>query len=403
MSDSKEMKSRLMAQSPFFSYLPEGDRYLFKKEKPKYKFNVIGTGLVGQEHINVTYLEGRAGVHGVFDPNPGSIEGAKKLFSLRAPGETLKVYDSLEAACTDPEADGLIICTPNYTHIDVVKTALKSGKHILLEKPMATTLADAYEITKLAAEYKPVFQIGLQYRFKAVYVEAIHEALVRRAIGDIKTINIMEHRMPFLDKVGQWNKFAKYSGGTLIEKCCHYFDLMNLFAGSKPKTVFATGSMAVNFKQFEYGGQKSDILDNANVTVVYENGVQAGFNLCMFAPMYYEEMVLCGDEGRLKVFENETFIPGQGAKNQLEIVRGEDQPSRISNPSYPKHIESSGHNGGTFIEHIQFIESIEGRPTTAATVDDGFWSVVIGAAADESIKTGQPVNVFNKAGADIIS
>ncbi len=70
-----------------------------------------------------------------------------------------------------------------------------------------------------------------------LYVEAIHEALQRRTIGDIKTISIMEHRFPFLDKVKQWNKFSKYSGGTLVEKCCHYFDLMNLFAGARPVSV----------------------------------------------------------------------------------------------------------------------------------------------------------------------
>ena len=164
----------------------------------------------------------------------------------------------MAAACHDPAVDGLIIATPNYTHLDVVREAIKSGKHILLEKPMATTPADAYNIIRLAADYRAVFQVGLQYRYKANYAEAIYEALVRKAVGNIKMINIYEHRFPFLDKVNQWNKFSKYSGGTLVEKCCHYFDLMNLFAQSRPVTVFATGSMAVNFVEFEYNGQKSD-------------------------------------------------------------------------------------------------------------------------------------------------
>jgi myo-inositol 2-dehydrogenase/D-chiro-inositol 1-dehydrogenase len=96
-------------------------------------------------------------------------------------------------------------------------------------------------------------------------------------------VNITEHRVPFLDKVKQWNKFSKFSGGTLVEKCCHYFDLLNMFSQSRPVSVFATGSQAVNFLEFEYNGEKSDILDNAIVSVVYENGVRASFNLCMFA------------------------------------------------------------------------------------------------------------------------
>ncbi|MHA2400682.1 MAG: Gfo/Idh/MocA family protein, partial [Promethearchaeota archaeon] len=222
----------------YFSYLPDKDRYLIYSEEPKYKLNIIGVGLMGMEHLRTASFVGRAIIKGIYDPNPRSIEAAKGIYSVRHPERELVVYDTLEAACNDPEVDGLIISTPNYTHIDVVEVAAKSGKHILLEKPMATTIEDAYKITQIAENYNAVFQIGLQYRYKAIYVEAIYEALERKSIGNIKMINIMEHRVPFLDKVNQWNKFAKYSGQTIIEKCCHYMDLFNLFAQSKPKSVF---------------------------------------------------------------------------------------------------------------------------------------------------------------------
>ena len=85
---------------------------------------------------------------------------------------------------------------------------------------------------------------------------------------------------------------------------------MNLFAGARPVSVFAIGSQAVNFIHFEYAGQKSDILDNAFVIVTYANGVRANFNLCMFSPMFYEELVLCGDDGRLKVTRERRFPAG---------------------------------------------------------------------------------------------
>jgi predicted dehydrogenase len=196
-----------------------------------------------------------------------------------------------------------------------------------------------------------------------------------------------------LDKVGQWNKFSKYSGGTLVEKCCHYFDLLNLFAQAKPVSVFATGSMAVNFIDFEYGNEKSDIIDNALVTAIYENGVRASFNLCMFAPMFYEELIVCGDEGRLKASENRDFLPEPRPKTRLEIMQGETRPSRISTPSYPAFIEESGHNGATFFEHLYFVDNIEGKKTNTATIGEGFWSVVVGVAAEESVKSGQVVNI----------
>ncbi|RME78056.1 MAG: gfo/Idh/MocA family oxidoreductase [Chloroflexi bacterium] len=374
-------------------YLPEQDRYLFAAPPPQYRFNVIGTGMNGQEHIKVTMLEGRATVHGVYDPNPRSIEAAKRIHAHFSPTDELVVYRSLAKAIHDPAVDGLIISTPNHTHLEVVKEAVKSGKHILLEKPMATTIADAYTILKLARDYPAVFQVGLQYRYKAVYAEAIHEALVRRSIGNIKTINLYEHRLPFLDKVNQWNKFSRYSGGTLVEKCCHYFDLMNLFAQSRPVRVYATGSMAVNFTDFEYNGQPADILDSAFVTITYQNGVRAGFNLCMFAPMFHEELVLCGDEGRLKAVENIDFLPATRPANSLEIVCGEKRPARITTPCYPVWIEQSGHSGSTYYEHISFVDSIQGKPTNAATATEGFWSIVVAVAAEQSVKTGQVVEI----------
>ncbi len=393
MKKGKELRSRSFALSLHLNYLPDSDKYLFAPEKPKYNFNVIGAGMIGQEHIRVTLLEGRAAIRGIFDPNPRSIEVSEQVYAQFCPQRSLVVYDSLKNACHDPDVDGLIICTPNYTHIDITKEAIKSGKHILLEKPMATTIQDAYEITQIANNYDAVFQIGLQYRFKAIYAEALYEALERQSIGAIKTISILEHRIPFLDKVKQWNKFSKYSGGTLVEKCCHYFDLLNVFAQSRPVRVFASGGMAVNFREFEYHGEKSDILDSAFVTVLYENGIQAGFNLCMFAPMFYEEIMLCGDEGRLKASEYEDFLPGARLKTQLEILCGEQKPSRITTPCYPPYIEETGHNGATFFEHIHFIDNIEGKETNAATPEEGFWSIVVGVAAEESVKTGQVVQI----------
>jgi len=392
-----------MAKIPRFGYLPEEDRYLLKAEPVQYRFNVIGAGIMGQEHMEVTLLEGRGTIHGVFDSNPSSVEQFKRLFARHSNDSDLIEYNTLKEACNDPDVDGLIIATPNYSHYEVILVAAKSGKHILLEKPMATSLLDAFRIKEIVENYDAVFQVGLQYRYKAIYVEAIYEALERKSLGDVKMISMVEHRPPFLDKVKQWNKFSGYSGGTLVEKCCHYFDLINLIAQSRPVSVYATGNMAVNFLDFEYGNEKSDILDSAQVSIVYENGVQASFNLCMFSPQTYEEIVICGDEGRLKASENTDHLRSGHPRNHLEIMRGERQPSRISIPAYPAYIETSGHSGATFYEHIYFVDNITGEKTNTATANEGFWSVVVGVAAEESVKTGSVVKIADLLAANNIA
>ena len=390
---SKEITSRALSRDAQFSYLPETDRYLMHKGQPKYRFNIIGTGINGQEHIRVTHLEGRATIHGVYDPNPRSIEGAKIAHEETHPNEPLIIYDSLEAACNDPAVDALIICTPNYTHLDIVQVAAKSGKHILLEKPISTTAASAVEITEIAESYESVFQIGLQYRYKAMYAESIYETFTRESVGSVQMVSIQEYRMPFFDKVNQWNKFSRFSGNTLVEKCCHYFDLLNLFAGSRPVSVYASGGMSVNFREFEYNGEKSDILDNAMVVVDYENGVRGNFNLCMFAPMFSEEVTICGDEGRIRAWEHQDFLSNLEMESHMEVMCGESKPSRRMKPGYPAWIERSGHNGATYYEHVNFIENIEGNPTNTASAAEGLWSVIVALAAQESIETRQVVDI----------
>jgi len=377
---------------PAFHYLNEKERHFFAKEPAQFRVNLIGCGMIGMEHMRVATRVGRTAIHGVFDTNERSIQVAKEEYAKETDAELI-VYSSLEEACNDPDVDGILICTPNYTHFEVLKTVIKSGKHIFMEKPMATKLEDAYEITRMAKEYGSVLQIGLQYRYKSIYSEAIHEVLERGSVGNVKMINVMEHRIPFLDKVNQWNKFSKYSGGTLVEKCCHYFDLMNLFAQSRPVRVHATGSQSTNFRGFEFNGDTSDILDSAFVTVEYENGVRAGFNLCMFAPMFHEEILICGDEGRVKAAEIEDFSENARLRTEMEVFRGQNGPSKTSQPSYPKLIEASGHNGATWFEHIAFADQMAGKKTNSATMEDGFWAVVVGAAAEQSVHTGKVVEI----------
>ncbi|HAK45514.1 MAG TPA: gfo/Idh/MocA family oxidoreductase [Spirochaeta sp.] len=393
MTTEQDILKRALSKDKRFGYLPEKDRHYTAPMDNDLRFAVIGTGIMGLEHIRITEMEGRARITAVWDPNPAGIAAAVQTVKLIDPSREVKIYKSIEEVASDPETDGLIICTPNYTHLDVLKKLASTGKHILMEKPMATTVHDAMEIRKIAEKYPAVFQLGLQYRFKAPYVEAYRDVMTQELLGDVKMINIAERRIPFLDKVGQWNKQSRYSGGTLVEKCCHYFDIFNLFAGSKPVRVTASGGQDVNFRDFEYDGVRSDILDNAFVIVDYENRVRACFNLCMFSPLFFEELVVCGEKGTLRTWEQEDFMSNDGLQTGYELFCGENGPSRKGSPQYPKMIESSGHSGATFYEHMYFVDNIRGAKTLTATAEEGFWSVVVGAAAEESVRTGKPVMV----------
>ena len=335
---------------------------------------------------------GRARVHGIYDQSANSLTVAAEEFARHAAYSPIHHTD-LESACNDPDADALFICTPNYTHFDVLKVAAQSGKPILLEKPMATTLADAAGIVEIASQYPSFIQAGLQYRYKAMYVEARHEALQRQSLGDVKTISMSEYRPPFLDKVGQWNKFAAMTGGTLVEKCCHYFDLINLFAGSHPQRVYASGGQAVNFRDFEHNGKRSDIDDHASVVIDYANGISACFTLNMLCPHFFEELVISGERGRLTASETFNFHQHDVAQSQIAIELGENGALREVNIAYPRLIEQSGHHGSTFFEHLAFADRLNGKEVDSATLLDGLWSIIVASAAQESMRMGHPIIV----------
>ncbi len=88
-------------------------------------------------------------------------------------------------------------------------------------------------------------------------------------------ITIREHRFPFLPKVGDWNRFSANTGGTMVEKCCHFFDLMRLIVGSEAVRVYCSGAMDMNHLDERYDGQRPDIIDNSFTTVDFANGVHA--------------------------------------------------------------------------------------------------------------------------------
>src|SRR5690606_15048569 len=106
-------------------------------------------------------------------------------------------------------------------------------------------------------------------------VSRLVEETHKGATGDLKMVSIVERRYPFLSKVGDWNRFNRYSGGTLVEKCCHFFDLMRLLVRSEPVSIHAIGGQAVNHRDESYGGNAPDIIDNCYATITFANGVNA--------------------------------------------------------------------------------------------------------------------------------
>ncbi len=346
------------------------------------RYGVIGTGLMGCEHIRNLAARDDADVVAFADPNETPRGWARKALADRRATE----FDDYRRMLEEVELDVIVIATPNHTHADVLQSAFETGRHILVEKPLCTTVDAARGVVERAANYDALVMVGMEYRFMKPTARLIEE--VRNGtIGDLKMLAIREHRFPFLKKVGDWNRFSANTGGTLVEKCCHFFDLMCLIAGARPVRVFGSGGQDVNHLDERYEGCVPDILDNAMVIVEFENGVRASLDLCMFADgaRTEQEIVATGNRGRIDV----TFPQGElyiGTRRPIAVER-----ERIGVD--PELLKLGSHFGATYFEHVAFAEAIRAGGKSPVTPEEGLMAVAMGAAAQASIATGMPVEI----------
>ena len=344
------------------------------------KYGIIGAGTMAREHIlNISLIE-NAEVVALSDPHEASLNQCKDMLKTKVP-----CFKNHQDMIKENLVDVYLISSPNFTHIEILKDVIKTKKHILVEKPLCTNTKDCLEIKKLTKDYPSLFWTAMEYRYMppvAKFIDEIHN----KTIGELKTLTIREHRFPFLKKVNNWNRFEKNTGGTLVEKCCHFFDLMRLIAKSKPISVYASGAQDVNHLDEEYDGKKPDIIDNAYVIVNFENGARSLLELCMFAENsdMQEELVATGNKGKI-----ETSVPSnESGKISSNLRIGmRDGETRLETIEVDKKILEAGHHhGSTYYEHLAFLNAIKNNSNPEVSLNDGLIAVAVGEAAEKSIK-----------------
>ncbi|WP_390583816.1 Gfo/Idh/MocA family protein [Erythrobacter sp. MTPC3] len=349
------------------------------------KYAIIGCGMMGREHMQNLALVDGADLVAVADPDAGSREAAGDLAGKL--GQQVQLFEDADTMLGAVKPDAVIIASPNFTHFDAVKPVMETGAAVLLEKPMCTSVEDAEKLVRAARDYPGLFWVGLEYRYMPPVTRFI-ERLHAGEAGDIKMLAIREHRFPFLVKVGDWNRFNRNTGGTLVEKCCHFFDLMRHILRDEPVRIFASGAQDVNHLDERYDGEMPDIIDNAFVMVDFAGGARAVLDLCMFAEgsEQQEEISAVGPVGKMEV--------------KLPVGEVTWSPRDKSGP-FVSHIETPSdalaagdHHGATFFQQRDFHAALVDGTAPLINARDGYRSVVMGAAAQQSISTGQPVDII---------
>ena len=347
------------------------------------RYGIVGAGMMGLEHFrNLRALDG-AIVTAVADPHRASLDGAR----MTAGDDSLACFATHEELLDSGLVDAVVVATPNMTHAAVLRDVLASPLPVLVEKPLCTTVADCREVVAAAHARAAIVWVGLEYRYMPPVARLVDEVRCG-AVGSVRMVAIREHRFPFLPKVAGWNRFSRNTGGTLVEKCCHFFDLMNHIAGAAPVRVLASGGQDVNHLDEWHDGERPDILDNAFVIVDYENGIRASLDLCMFAEgsVHREEISVVGDTGKV-----EAFLPSC----EVRVGARADGPAGVrSEVVRDGRIAHEGlHHGSSYLEHVDFLAAVRSGGAPAVDVQAGLLSVAMGVAAHRAIEDVRPVTL----------
>jgi predicted dehydrogenase len=282
------------------------------------------------------------------------------------------------------ELDAVAVCTPTFAHTPIARAAIDAGLDVLMEKPIAPTLeeTDAFIIHALATDR--IVQVGLVYRYSNLY-RTLGQMAERGDFGPVMMAWCQEHRDNFPT---QWFFETKKSGGAILDKDCHHFDLFSWFINARPVRVVALGGQhVVKGKSVKINCgyapdpdlmiKNPDIVDHANVIVEYENGAMGNLSLCMYEaePLEGLKFGVMGTNGaHAQTIKDIVLNAGGGPLGEIEEV-----PVDYFNDNH-----GIGHIGCQ-VQHSEFIKRMDDRQFPYANLLLARESMVISMAAEQAI------------------
>ena len=357
----------------------------------KLKTGFIGCGDMAHTHVkemlSAGFLDDKFEIVALADPS------LERRESLEAAGRFSAIHfdeaaDMLQEDCFD----AVFICSPNNLHESHAVLAFECGSNVFLEKPMALDLDECDRILDAREKSGKLLQIGLVYRYSSLFrymVKVVEDGVV----GAPVMAWCHEFRVPFpVGRDREWRYDQAVSGGTLVEKTCHFFDLLEWLVGSHPKRVHAFGGQAaVAFgKDVEPGvpgepyhmsrDARNTILDHAWVNIEFENSAKGNLGLSLFSANRHLPVGVLGTKGWVEACVQE---------KKLRIFKGETGHVEEVAPNSKSHeLADVGHSGGVR-QLLEFYDCVVNNVNPFCDGAIGRQSLVIALAAERSIKSGE--------------
>ncbi len=229
-----------------------------------YKAAIIGCGIIHSLHADALANYPHAELKTVVDTNAEKSEASAHKYGCKA----LADYRD---ALADPEIDVVHICTPHYLHAPMAIEAMKAGKHVLTEKPMAINVEDCIEMRSISAETGRQLGVCFQNRYNTTsrYIKMLLESGKAGRIVAAKASVTWFRGQDYYDSAPWRGTWAKEGGGVLINQSIHTLDLLSWFAG---KAVKIKGNTDTRFLE-----DVIEVEDTAEATILFESGARGFF------------------------------------------------------------------------------------------------------------------------------
>lgn len=387
---------------------------------------------------------------GACDVNPGRLDYvARRAAAAGAAAPRSYLASDFEKMLRDLKPDAVIITTPDALHDEYLVRALDAGFDVITEKPMTTTAAKAQRILDAAKRSGKRVRVTFNYRYSP-YRTQVKDLLSSGLIGDVLSVDFhwLLNTLHGADYFRRWHGTKAISGGLMVHKATHHFDLVNWWLSDMPVEVSAMGKRefytpemakrlglqgshercltcpegdkctfkldlhadkglkALYLDNEKYDGYfrdrcvwrpETDIEDTMNVVVRYSRGTTLSYSLNAFNAWEGYHVAFNGTKGRLEhsVVEQSAGTAGAGGPEKSDVITTRFIPLRGEPQSIEPWTGTGGHGGGDAVMLAEIFDP--GAPKDpllrAADHRGGAVSILVGVAANRCFETGGSVKI----------
>ncbi len=388
---------------------------------------------------------------GLCDTNPGRLQDRQAWANQRGCKVPAFSADQFDRMLVKTRPDAVIVTTVDCYHDDYICRAMEAGCDVITEKPMTTDENKCRRILETQKKTGRSCRVAFNYRYSPPRTQ-VKELLLSGVIGRVLSVDFhwMLDTFHGADYFRRWHSYKNYSGGLMVHKATHHFDLVNWWLSTVPQTVFAVGQRcfylpdtAQSFGWTGAGGRCLDcpdskrcafhldlrslqglknlylanekydgylrdrcvfrpdieIEDTVAATVTYQNGAQMSYSLNAFAAWEGYQVVFNGSLGRLEhKCEEQVYVSGDGTiPGALKTEGTWIKVFPLFAPAYEVKLweAEGGHGGADPIMLADILNPDPGRDLYLRAADQraGAYSILCGVAANQSMLSGQPVDI----------